>query len=306
MDRIATSDSSIGGVPSPAVVWFTAVRPFSLTMSIVPVAVGASLAYADSGKVRWAAVIVAALAASLIQVGTNLYNDAADYLHGAHRSDRVGPLSVIALGTLTTAAVARAAWLSFGGAAVLGLFLVYLGGWPILALGILSILCGWAYTGGPLPIAYTPLGELFVVAFFGLGAVGGTFWLCTGTISTASLAAGLALGSFAAAVLMVNNYRDIKEDRRVGRYTLAIAAGPVASRALYAFMMAAPFGLLAWLMRLMPQSDVWLGFGAAPLALLLAARIYREAPGPGLTGILIQTVKTQMAFGALLCLGIIL
>jgi 1,4-dihydroxy-2-naphthoate octaprenyltransferase len=182
---------------------------------------------------------------------------------------------------------------------------VYLGGWPILVLGILSIGCGFAYTGGPLPIAYTPAGELFVVAFFGVGAVAGTYWLCTGTLDAPAIIAGLALGSFAAAVLMLNNYRDVKEDRQIGRLTLAIAVGPGASRVLYAAMIAVPFALLTLLASLMPQTHIWAAMASAPLAPLLICRLYREPPGPGLTKILIQTVQTQTAFTVLLCLGAI-
>ncbi|MGO9473384.1 MAG: 1,4-dihydroxy-2-naphthoate octaprenyltransferase [Rhodomicrobium sp.] len=291
--------------PSPAAIWLMAIRPFSLAISIAPVAAGAALAWTNAGRVQWPAALAAAAAAALIQIGTNFYNDAADYLHGAHRSDRAGPLSVIAQGLLTAPALIRAAWLSFAGAALFGLYLVYFGGWPILVLGMLSIVCGWAYSGGPLPIAYTPLGELFVIAFFGLGAAGGTYWLCTGTLDTPAIVCGLALGSFGAAVLLVNNYRDINEDKRVGRFTLAIAIGPKASRALYAAMMAAPFGLLALLARLLPHTYVWAAFASAPLAALLVGRLYKEPPGPGLTNILIQTVQTQTLFTALLCVGVL-
>lgn len=299
MDQMTTTQAP----PSPAAIWFMAVRPFSLTISLAPVAAGAALAWANTAKVAWAAVLVAAIASALIQIGTNLYNDAADYLHGAHRSDRVGPLSTIAQGLLSPAAVIRAAWISFAGAALLGLYLVYLGGWPVLVLGVLSIVCGWGYTGGPLPIAYTPIGELFVIAFFGLGAVCGTYWLCTGTVDASAAVCGLAIGSFAGAVLLINNYRDIIEDKRVGRFTLAIATGPEASRALCALMIAAPFGLLVLLLRLMPHTHIWAAFASAPLAFLLIARLYREPPGPGLTNILIGTVQVQTLFTALFCIG---
>jgi 1,4-dihydroxy-2-naphthoate polyprenyltransferase len=292
--------------PSPAAVWLMAVRPFSLTLSIAPVAAGAALAWANAGKLPWPVLAAAAIASALIQIGTNLYNDAADYLRGAHRADRVGPLSVVARGLLSPAALIRAAWLSFACAALAGLYLVYVGGWPILLLGVLSIACGWAYTGGPLPIAYTPLAELFVIAFFGVGAVSGTYWLCTGTLGAAAIVCGLAIGCFAAAVLLVNNYRDIKEDKRVGRYTIAIALGPETARALYAAMMAAPFGLLVFLGRLMPHTHVWAAFASVPLAISLIARQYREPPGPGLTRILVRTVQTQTLFTALLSIGAVL
>jgi len=274
-------------------------------MAVAPVAAGASLSWINAGKVNWGAIIAAAFASALIQIGTNLYNDAADYSRGAHRADRVGPLSVIAQGLLTAPQIARAAWLSFACAALLGLYLVFVGGWPILVLGLLSIACGWGYTGGPLPIAYTPLGEVFVVAFFGIGAVTGTYWLCAGRIDLPALIGGLALGSFAAAVLHVNNYRDVNEDRRVGRLTLAMAVGPRISRLLYALMMLAPFGLTAYLAVLMPPTHVWLTVVTLPLALHLINRLYQEPPGPGLTGILIETVRLQVVFTTALCAGVL-
>ena len=122
--------------------------------------------------------------------------------------------------------MASAAFHCFGAAAGAGLFLVFVGGWPILALGVASLVCGWAYSDGPAPIAYSALGEVFVLLFFGIFAVAGTVWLAAGSVGTASVLAGAALGLFAAAVLMVNNHRDRAEDARVGRRTLAILVGP--------------------------------------------------------------------------------
>ena len=156
---------------------------------------------------------------------------------GGDGPDRVGPPRVTAMGLLSAADVKRGAAACFALAALMGLYLIAVGGWPILLLGVLSIAAGWAYTGGPWPIAYTPLGELFVIAFFGVGAVCGTYWLCTGTLGAAALTAGLALGLLAGAVLLVNNFRDVEADARVGRRTLAIMAGPRGTAWIYAGMM---------------------------------------------------------------------
>src|SRR5665647_2175892 len=144
-----------------------------------------------------------------IQLGTNLHNDATDSERGGDGPDRVGPPRVTASGLLNGSIVKRGAAACFALAALVGLYLVFVGGWPILLLAVLSILSGSAYTRGPLPIAYTPLGELFVVAFFGVGAVCGTYWLCTAYLGSAALEAGLALGLLTGAVLLVNNYRDV-------------------------------------------------------------------------------------------------
>lgn len=148
-----------------------------------------------------------------------------------------------------------------------------------LALGILSIASAWAYMGGPWPIAYTPLGELFVVAFFGIGAVGGTYWLCTGMVDAPSPAAGLALGLMAGAVLLVNNFRDRESDARVGRRTLAIVAGSPATAIVYAAAMLAPYALLVPIARAVPGSMPWPALVALPLALILIHRFVHEPPG---------------------------
>jgi len=187
-----------------------------------------------------------------------------------------------------------------------GIYLILVGGWPILVLGLLSILSGWAYTGGPVPIAYTPLGELFVVAFFGVGAVCGTFWLCTHNLPLAVVEASLAMGLLSGAVLLVNNYRDIEADRRVGRRTLAITAGPHATIWIYAGLMLLPFALLPMLGHGLPRGRVWPVLLAFPLVVVLIHRFAREPRGPGFNRILAQTVQIQVLFSLLLCLGLAL
>jgi len=289
----------------PLSTWIMAARPRTLSLSLTPVAVGASLAFAGYGELRWPAVVVAALAAALIQIGTNLHNDAADSVRGGDGPGRIGPRRVTAAGLVSAKAVERAALLCFAGAAVAGLYLVGVGGWPILLLGLLSILSGWAYTGGPLPIAYTPLGEIFVLAFFGLGGVCGTFWLAAGRLDAAAGIGGLCLGLFAAAVLLVNNYRDAAEDRKAGRHTLAMALGRRGSGALYAGLMLGPFALLAALAPL-AGAHVWLALAAAPLAGGVIWRFWREPVGEKFNAILAQTAQVQAVFALLLCLGLLL
>src|SRR5664280_2736099 len=153
--------------------WIMAARPPTLRLSDPTVAVGAALAWAVAGRVHGPAVLAALVGSMCIQLGTNLHNDAVDSERGGDGPDRIGPPRVTASGLLSAGNVKRGAAACFGLAALMGLYLIFVGGWPILLLGVLSILSGWAYTGGPLPIAYTPLGELFVVAFFGVGAVCG-------------------------------------------------------------------------------------------------------------------------------------
>ena len=154
--------------------WVVAARPRTLSLSTAPVILGAALACAVQEQIDWYAVSAAFIASAFIQLGTNLHNDAADFRRGGDGPDRVGPPRATASGVLDGVAVNSAAFGCFAVAALLGIYLIWLGGWPIFWLGVASILSGWAYTGGPVPIAYTPLGEAFVVAFFGLGAVAGT------------------------------------------------------------------------------------------------------------------------------------
>ncbi len=285
--------------------WLTAARPRTLSLSITPVVVGAALAWAAAGHIHWPAVLAALIASMAIQLGTNLYNDAADSERGGDGPDRVGPLRATASGLLSARAAKHGACACFGLSALLGLYLIAVGGWPILLLGAASIAAGWAYTGGPWPIAYTPLGEVFVIAFFGVGAVCGTFWLCTATLGVPTLAAGLALGLLTGAVLLVNNFRDVAADTRVGRRTLAIVAGPHATAWIFAGLMLAPYALLPAIGRALPGGHVWLALIALPPALALIYRFRREPPGRGFNRILLWTVQIQLLFSLALSAGLV-
>lgn len=285
--------------------WIMAARPRTLSLSMTPVMVGTALAWAADRKIHGLAVLAALLCSMLIQAGTNLHNDAADSERGGDGPDRVGPPRVTAAGLLSAADVKRGARACFAIAALLGLYLVFVGGWPILALGILSILSGWAYTGGPLPIAYTPFGELFVFTFFGIAAVCGTYWLCTASIDAAALAGGVAIGLLAGAVLLVNNYRDVEADRRVGRRTLAIVTGPQVTKVIYAALMLLPFALLPLIERALPYGHVWPVLAALPLALASVHSFMHEPRGRGFNLILVRTVQIQFLFGLLLSVGLV-
>jgi 1,4-dihydroxy-2-naphthoate polyprenyltransferase len=284
-------------------IWLMASRPRTLPLSLTPVAVGAALGFAQAGGLRLSAVLVAALASALIQVGTNLHNDAVDFLRGGDGRGRIGPKRVCAEGLLDAATVEKAARLCFVGAAAGGLYLVWLGGLPILAGGALSLLCGWLYSSGPRPIAATPFGEVFVLVFFGLFATCGTYWLAIGRLDPAAVVAGAALGLFAAAVLLVNNHRDRIEDTRNGRRTLAIVLGPRATGAAYSLLTLAPYLLLAPLAVLLPDRPVWAALATAPVSIWTVTRFLREPPGPGFNAILAQTARNQVLFAVLLCCG---
>jgi 1,4-dihydroxy-2-naphthoate polyprenyltransferase len=289
--------------PESIRIWLAAARPRTLSLSLAPVAVAAALAFAGAGALRWGAVLVAALASALIQIATNLHNDAADFLRGADARGRIGPKRVCAEGLIDAATVEKGARLCFIGAAAGGLYLVWVGGWPILVGGAVSILCGWFYSSGPRPIAATPFGELFVLVFFGFFAVGGVYWLAIGRLDAVALVAGAALGLFAAAVLLVNNHRDRVEDMRNGRRTLAIVLGRRATGALFALLLLAPYLLLIPMALLLPGRPVWTALAAAPYSMAIVARFLRKPPGPGFNAVLAQCAQNQAIFALLLCLG---
>jgi len=287
--------------------WLLAIRPKTLTIAVVPVLVGSALAWADAGSLMWSVVAAALVGAVLIQAGTNLHNDAADFERGADdQATRLGPPRATAQGWLSPTEVRRAATLSFTLAGVTGAYLVWVGGWPILAVGLASIAAGLAYTGGPRPVAYSALGEFFVWLFFGLVAVVGSYYLQTGGISGSALVAGAMVGMPAAAVLVVNNYRDLDNDRRVGKNTLAVRLGRQASQVEYALLMLAPFSLLV-LLSAFSGSGWWpvLPLVVLPWALVLVKRFRLESAGPAFNQLLAATARFQLGFGLLLCLGLV-
>ncbi len=281
--------------------WFLACRPKTLSVSLSPVLVGTAVAWYDTHTLLWLPLLAAALGAAFIQIGTNLFNDVGDFLRGTDTPGRLGPKRATAEGWLTPGMVKVGAWLSFALAFLCGIYLVWHGGWPIVAIGLASLAAGWAYTGGPRPIAYGPLGEVFVFIFFGLVAVGGSYYLQTLNLTPIALLAATLVGIHAAAVITVNNYRDHDGDKANGKNTLAVRLGRPAMRRLYAAEMQAPYALLPLL--------AGLGWKAAlpllslPLALKLIRRFQREAPGPVFNQILATTAGLQLLFAILLLLS---
>jgi 1,4-dihydroxy-2-naphthoate polyprenyltransferase len=285
--------------------WLLAARPKTLLLAVSPVGLGTALAYADH-KMRWPAAFLALASAVGIQVGTNLFNDYADFMKGADSPERLGPLRVTAQGLLLPHQVLKAACGSFVFAMLCGLGLFYLAGWPVLAIGILSILCGFAYTGGPYPIAYVGLGEVFVLLFFGGVATCGTYYVHALQVSSASLLAGLALGLLATAVIVVNNLRDRFTDAQANKRTLAVRLGGTFARLEYTlvlflafcvslFAVASGIGKISWLLS-------WL---CLPYAVSLTYAIW-EKEGAALNYYLGATAKLQFMFSALWMVGILL
>jgi 1,4-dihydroxy-2-naphthoate octaprenyltransferase len=292
--------------PTPLRAWWLAARPATLSIAIVPVLVGIALAWRDAGAVQWPIALVALAAATLIQIGTNLFNDVGDYERGADASDRLGPPRATSMGWLAPADVRRAAGTSFGLAMVLGAYLVSVGGWPILAIGLASVAAGVAYTGGPRPIAYSASGEFFVLLFFGVVATVGTHFLLTGRLSSAALVAGVILGALAAAVLVVNNYRDLDGDRRVGKITLAVRLGRAATRVEFALLVIVPFALLP-LLGTLTHAGAWLvlPLASAPFAAGVVSAFWQAPIDAGLNRFLEYTAQLQLVFGLLLAIALV-
>src|SRR5579875_960856 len=201
--------------------WYLAARPHTLPAAVVPVLVGTALAIADR-HFNLPVALATLLASLLIQIGTNFANDYYDFHKGADTEERLGPMRVTASGVFTPAQVAKATAITFALALVVGLYLVWAGGVPILLIGLFSILSGIAYTGGPYPLGYNGLGDVFVFVFFGLVAVMGTYFLQAGTVTLGAFMAAVPVGLLCTNILIVNNLPDIDTDRAAGKRTLAV------------------------------------------------------------------------------------
>jgi 1,4-dihydroxy-2-naphthoate octaprenyltransferase len=293
--------------PGSATAWLAAVRPRSLLVAISPVLVGAALGWLRTGALDGTVALIVLAASLLVQVVTNLQNDVGYTVRGAEASGtRVGLPRATAHGWLSVNAVRAAIVAVAVVATLLGLWLVSLRGWPVLAIGVASLAAALAYMGGPKPIAYTPYGELTVFAFFGLVAVTGTDWVLTGSLGAPTVVAAVALGALAAAALAINNQRDIAHDAQVGRRTFPVVFGAAAAQRLTGAMLLGPFlltPLIAWL------AESWML--ALPLLLLPSAwALWRDfvrcPPGLPYNLILFRCFKLELVYAVLLASGAVL
>jgi 1,4-dihydroxy-2-naphthoate octaprenyltransferase len=292
------SDTETEQTVKPPNIWLVGMRPRTLTMAAVPVSVGAVLAWAGGSNPAWLTFIATLTCAILIQIGTNLLNDAKDGERGADGPDRIGPLRITGAGLAEPKQVRRAAVGCFATALLAGLYLVFVGGLPILLIGLASLVSGYAYSSGRRPLSHGPFSEVYVIVFFGLVAVAGSYYLQSGQLPEgAILLTGMAIGCYAAAVLLVNNLRDTEADLRAGRKTLAGRLGTPATQVLYGFLVLVPFALLsvAWGVRALGLA--WLSL---PVCLWLAVRFSRMPVGPGMNAQLGRTAMVQVLVGALL------
>jgi len=293
-DRPAVRSGSLGA-------WMVAIRPHSLLVAFSPVLVGATLGFSRTGAIDMLAALLVLGAALLVQVITNMQNDVGYTVRGGESTGtRTGLPRATANGWLSVQHVRAGIVVVAIVATALGLALVAYRGWPVLVIGVSSLLAALAYMGGPKPIAYTPFGELTVFVFFGLVAVMGTDWVLTGNIGTVSVLASVAIGALAAAALAVNNHRDIAHDRLVGRSTFAVTFGDAASRRLYALLLLGPFLLLLPMALLAEAPALLLPLLLLPAALQLRRDFGRCAPGTAFNEILFRAFRLELWFAALL------
>lgn len=281
-----------------------AARPRTLPASAAPVILGAALAWYD-GVFQLGPALAALAGGLLLQIGANLANDVFDFQKGADTHDRLGPVRVTQAGLLRPAQVLTGMWVTFGLATVVGLYLAWVGGWPIIAIGLLAIGAAIAYTAGPFPLAYIGLGEVFVMLFFGLAALGGTYFVQAHTVSPLAWWSAIAVGLPATAIIVVNNLRDIDTDRRAGKRTLAVRLGAQGARWEYGVLLLAayllPVGL--WLGGLAPAGAL-LTWVSAPRAALLTRLVF-SASGRPLNAALAGTGQLTLLYALLFAVGLI-
>jgi len=259
---------------------FLAARPKTLSAAVVPIVATVGLVLKMQVAIQWWIVVCALLSSFCIQIGTNFVNDAMDFKKGADTDKRIGPARMTQQGLLSYRQVMSLAALFFAGAVLFGLPLVLHGGWIIVVIGLVSILMGYAYTSGPVPLAYYGLGDLFVILFFGLVAVGGLFFLLTGAYNLDALVLGLQIGFLSTILIAINNLRDIHTDKEVGKNTLAVRFGVFGAKIWICFLILAPFLMgYYWLY----QKKYFLYIVptlALPLGLSVLKKIIQNDPSP--------------------------
>ena len=284
--------------------WLEAARPKTLPAAVIPVMVGTALAAAHHSANYVSAAICLAFAL-LVQIGTNFANDYFDFVQGADTPERVGPRRAVAAGLIAPRTMLVAMWLVLGLAFAVGLLLVREGGWMLLPIGVVSILCAIAYTGGPFPLGYNGLGDLFVFVFFGLVAVCATFYVQVGVVPPDVTSCAAAVGLLAANILVANNYRDAETDAKAGKKTLVVRFGR--RFAVWQYGLSALVALLCppALMLTGYRWPVLLPLMLVPWALRLTHRLGFSVEPAEQIAILGDTAKFLAAFGMLLSAGVL-
>ena len=283
--------------------WLLAIRPRTLPAAAAGVITGSALAWRD-GFFRLDATLACLLTALLLQIGSNLANDVFDFERGTDTPERLGPVRVTQAGLLTPSQVKVGMAVVFGLAALFGLYLAWLGGWPIILIGLAAILCAIAYTGGPFPLGYYGLGDLFVFLFFGLASVAGTYYVQAGFVSAAAWWMTIPPGLIITAILVVNNLRDLENDRKAGKRTLAVILGEQATKAQYLICMIAAYLVLPLVasMEIVPWSSL-LAWLSLPVAIRAAHVVFTQRGRP-LNAALAGTGQTALLFSIFFWIGL--
>lgn len=285
--------------------WILASRPKTLLAAFVPVIIGSAVA-AHHNSFKPLAATVALICSVLIQVGTNFTNDLYDFLSGKDTKERLGPTRALASGLISVNEMKAGVFITFALTFLLGLYLVYLGGWLILLIGIFSIIAGIAYTAGPYPLAYNGLGDIFVFIFFGLIGTVGTYFVQTREINILAFWASVPVGALITNILVVNNYRDLEEDKSNGKNTLAVKLGEKFARLQYVAFMFLSYAILFVVYFTYKESlFVFLPLLSLPIAVKLIKMIY-SLKGTELNDTLALTAKLSLIYGLLFAAGILL
>ena len=291
---------------SPVYSLLLTARPKTLSAAVVPVMVATALVHHQGLLVTPWISVCAVFSAIFIQIGTNFVNDAIDFKKGADTETRLGDARAAQSGWFRPSTVLLMGLGFFALALVLGIPLVWTGGWPIVAVGLMSLAMGYGYTGGPFPLAYIGLGDLFVILFFGLIAVGGVYFLQTHTLDTPAVVAGLQIGMLATVLIAVNNLRDLEQDKLVGKKTFAVRVGPKWGRREVLFLFTAAFALnLYWLNRGALFAAL-LPLLALPLALRVTMTLLRTEASRDYNRLLAMSAFVHMLFGVMLSVGCLL
>jgi 1,4-dihydroxy-2-naphthoate octaprenyltransferase len=285
-------------------IWLLAARPKTLPAAAAPTIVGAAVAF-SAGKFRFGPALAALLGAVLLQIGANLANDVFDYRHGADTEARQGPLRVTQARLLSPSQVTRGMWVVFGLAVLLGIYLAAVAGWPVVIMGLAAIAAAIAYTGGPFPLGYNGLGEVFVFIFFGLVAVCGTVFVQVKELTQLAWWSALPMGLLIVNILVVNNLRDIETDRLVGKKTLAVHLGVKGAQVEYMFCLVMAYAI-PLLMTILGAGPAWLMLAwlSLPAALPLVRSIFNDT-GKTLNKTLADSGRLTLMYALFYSLGLI-
>ncbi|MBU3742297.1 MAG: 1,4-dihydroxy-2-naphthoate polyprenyltransferase [Candidatus Kapabacteria bacterium] len=284
-------------------VWLAAIRPKTLVAGAAPVVLGSALAF-HHHELHLPSALIALACAVLIQIASNFINELEDFKRGADEH-RVGPLRAVTAGLITPASMKRASWMVVGAAFLLGQPLVFRAGWPVLVIGVACLVAAWLYTGGPFPLAYKGLGDVFAFVFFGVIAVVGTYYVHTGTWSADAFVVSIAPGCLAANILGVNNLRDIPTDARVGKRTIAVRIGATGARLLYTVLTAVAILAPSLILGSVMGAWMYLPLAAMPVGIIMTVLVWRRS-GAELNTVLGGTAALYVLYTLLASMALVM